>query len=605
MQLTSFSISGFRALADVGPVPLERPSILTGRNDSGKSSVLDALAFLLDPYRKALPTDFPIQAEDAREPDEERVLVVTGVFELNEDDQKATGLADVVSIRRSAGLESNVVTDYGYEAEQQVPQDERLRNLEEARRSLEDLKEAARAYGVWAEPPARSKQSFIDVLRPIAETAPKCLGWEAAGSVVLERFPWFLYRTGVDAADVNNTVLGALKLLYREILDRDDFKDRTAQLQTEITQALTDASESLCKAIERNCDGYSSVSVIPQISFREDSISKPQVIAYKDGKKVSVVEQSGTGRRQQIVQAIWEWENREVMRPNAADSVVIAYDEPDVSLDYERQRNFMSVIRQQSATGNARAIVATHSVQMIDQVPLDNVVHLEHTNGTTLLNRVADSGSHDDYSTFIGRLTEELGVSTSSVLFERCFLLVEGESERKAFPKLFYLATKRRLQEAGIVIFSGDGNTAVLKLVKCLSGMGKPVYVIVDADSKRDHPRTFNRDKLLEHGVPDGHIDYLGDANELEELFSDEQWSGLGNEFWPHPDGEPWESGHFSALRSSGKFSAKVSDLLNVKSKPQLMARMAELITSREAVPPKLVAAFDRLMSTLENGQHS
>jgi hypothetical protein len=243
--VTSFSISGFRALADVGPVPLEKPSILTGRNDSGKSSVLDALAFLLDPYRKVLPTDFPIQAEDARKPDEERVIVVTGVFKLNEDDQKATGLADVVIIRRSAGLESNVVTDYGYEAEQQVPQDVRLRNLEEARRSLEDLKEAARAYDVRAEPPARSKQSFIDVLRPIAETVPKCLGWETAGSVVLERFPWFLYRTGV---------------------------------------------------------------VIPQISFREDSISKPQVIAYKDGKKVSVVEQSGAGRRQQIVQAIWEWE---------------------------------------------------------------------------------------------------------------------------------------------------------------------------------------------------------------------------------------------------------------------------------------------------------
>lgn len=83
------------------------------------------------------------------------------------------------------------------------------------------------------------------------------------------------------------------------------------------------------------------------------------MIAYKDGKKVSVVEQAGTGRRQQLVQAIWEWENREVMRPNAADSVVIAYDEPDVSLDYERQRNFMSVIRQQCATSNARAIVAT------------------------------------------------------------------------------------------------------------------------------------------------------------------------------------------------------------------------------------------------------
>jgi putative ATP-dependent endonuclease of OLD family len=105
MQLISFSISGFRALADVGPVPLAQPSILTGRNDSGKSSVLDALAFLLDPYRKVLPTDFPILAEDAREPDEERVIVVTGVFTLSQ--------FQPACIRWAALSEDNVVVTGG------------------------------------------------------------------------------------------------------------------------------------------------------------------------------------------------------------------------------------------------------------------------------------------------------------------------------------------------------------------------------------------------------------------------------------------------------------------------------------------------------------
>ena len=600
MQLTSFSVTGFRSLANVKDVPLQRPTILTGRNDSGKSSMLDTLSFLLDPSSKAKTTDFPLRAEDSDDADKEQVIVVTGFFELSDADREAISVPKTISVRRSARRESGVITDIGYEVERQVPEDERLRNLDESR-FLDDLKAAAKAYGKWPDPPARTKASFLDVLRPVAEAAPKCLAWVTADALVLDRFPWFLHRTGVGAADVDSTLRDALKFLYREILDREEFKERATKLQAEITSALSTASESLCEAIEKSCDGLTGVSLLPEVSFRDAVLSGTQVFAHRDGKSVSLIEQSGAGRRQQIVQAIWEWENREVMRPDATDSVVIAYDEPDVSLDYERQRNFMSVIRDQCATSNVRAVVATHSVQMIDQVPLDDVVHLELANGTTRLHRVPDGGKHDDFSTFIGRLTEELGLSTSSVLFERCFLLVEGASERKAFPRLFHLATDQRLQEAGIVLFDGDGNTAVLKLVKCLREMGKPVYVIVDADSKRDQPKMFGEDKLREHGVPDGCIDYLGDTNELEELFSDEQWSRLGNKFWPHQDGMTWEPDHFSALRSSGKFSARVSDLLNERSKPQLMARMAEMMTHREDLPSKLAAAFDRLMEKLHS----
>lgn len=49
MQLNSFSVAGFHTLADVQRVPLRCPTILTGRNDSGKSSMLDGLYFLLEP----------------------------------------------------------------------------------------------------------------------------------------------------------------------------------------------------------------------------------------------------------------------------------------------------------------------------------------------------------------------------------------------------------------------------------------------------------------------------------------------------------------------------------------------------------------------------
>uniref|UniRef100_UPI003F872B64 AAA family ATPase n=1 Tax=Actinosynnema sp. TaxID=1872144 RepID=UPI003F872B64 len=50
MHLASFSIRGFRSLAEVEDIPIGSPTILAGPNDGGKSSALDAVKFLLGRY---------------------------------------------------------------------------------------------------------------------------------------------------------------------------------------------------------------------------------------------------------------------------------------------------------------------------------------------------------------------------------------------------------------------------------------------------------------------------------------------------------------------------------------------------------------------------
>lgn len=602
MQLISFSVTGFRSLASVADIPLATPTILTGRNDSGKSSLLDALAYLLDSGRRASAEDFPARETNAGSDDTEQAITVTGIFELSQNEQNAISLPSPVRIRRTARHESGVVTDDGYEVEREVPQDQRLRDLDTLKR--DDLRARVDELDLdLGDRPKNRNDSYLVVLQDAAEAAPKCVAWADARHLV-DRLPSFLYRAGVGDADASAVARNALQFVYKEIIKREEFREPLAALQTEIESALSDSAESLCHVIEKACDGLTDVSLRPDVSFRDATLSGTQILARRDGKPVSI-DQGGTGRRQQVIQAIWEWQNLEIMRAEGEDqSVIVAYDEPDVSLDYERQRNFMVQVREQCVAGKVRAIVATHSVQMIDQVPLDDVIHLQLTGGISRLHRAPVGGDHDDFSSFIGQLTEQLGLSTSKVLFERCFLLVEGPSERRAFPRLFHLATGQRLQEAGIVLFDGGGNTAVLKLVKYLRDIGKPVYVIVDADSKRDQPKLFSEQKLREHCVPDGCIDYLGNVNELEELFSDQQWSDLANDFCPHQDGVTWRSGHFSPLRAKEKFSDEVKNLLR-KSKPQLMVRMAEMMTHRDDLPAQLAEAFDRLMETLRNGQHS
>ena len=121
---------------------------------------------------------------------------------------------------------------------------------------------------------------------------PTCLGWEGAGEDVTSRLPVYLHRAGIEGADVNDTVLGALRSAFREILTRPEFRASVVKLQAETESALQAAALGLCTAIEAGVDGISGVEVIPQVSFR-DPVSSAQLFASHDGQRIPF-EQSGT-----------------------------------------------------------------------------------------------------------------------------------------------------------------------------------------------------------------------------------------------------------------------------------------------------------------------
>lgn len=54
-------------------------------------------------------------------------------------------------------------------------------------------------------------------------------------------------------------------------------------------------------------------------------------------------------------------------------SVVIAYDEPDTHLDYGHQRDLVDLLRKQAEMEHVAVIVATHSMNLIDKVQIDDV----------------------------------------------------------------------------------------------------------------------------------------------------------------------------------------------------------------------------------------
>lgn len=586
LQLESFSVAGFRSLADVRDIELHQVSVLTGRNDSGKTAMITALAFLLNGY-EVTDDDYAVI------PDVEPGITVTGAFLLDEAERAELNLPQRTRVRRRVAQYERAV----YEVEKLVPVDASLRDLENA--SLPQLKHAANRHGVSPTGPATSKESFLSILRPLADSAPRLWAWASADGDVVRHLPVHVQMSGAEMMDAVGPLREALKASYQQLLRSEDFTQRVAELQGAIEVALAAEADELCQFIEDNCDGYSAVSIRPSVAFR-NALSDVKVVATRDGRQVSF-EQVGSGQRRLLTLAIWDWSNSQVAGSGGTyHSAVITYDEPDAHLDYLRQRQFMERVRNRHTTPGIRVVVATHSAQMIDQVPLEDIIHLKQENGWTTCRCLPGAKVDMEGGAFVGDMCTELGLATSAVLFERCFLLVEGESERCAFPRLFQLVTGRRMTEVGIVIFSAEGRGNVPAFLRQLRDMGKTVHVLVDRDCVRDQPKVFQQDKLIAHHVDTDRIDYIGNPNELEELFADEQWAAIAENHWPRTDGRLWSADDITAIRAGGKFSDRLKALLYQASgcsagKPEMMNRLTASLRHADEVPLELQRLFKRM----------
>lgn len=103
MQITSFSVSGFRSLEDVKDIPVRKPTILVGPNDGGKSASLTALSFLLGKYEPQEDdlTVVPIP-QGATDSNSRRAtkITVTGEFRLADDEMAEFSVPMNLAMRR-------------------------------------------------------------------------------------------------------------------------------------------------------------------------------------------------------------------------------------------------------------------------------------------------------------------------------------------------------------------------------------------------------------------------------------------------------------------------------------------------------------------------
>lgn len=598
MQLVSVAVEGFRSLADVESLSIESPTLLSGHNDAGKSALLDAIRFLLN--------DLTLQDRDrtycsAESGDDDRPLAdgagnvrrvettaVTGTFELSLEEMTELGMASPVQLRRVCRAGGAAV----FEILTDVPADERLCGY--GGEKVADL--TVRAEAMSLDTGGGRKQDLLDALDAAAAAATsRRRDWVAAPLPAIKLLPSVLAFTLRGSDDAEGAIRTALQARFKLLLDDDERKTALKKIEDDLREALIDEATDLTEHIRSHLPDLGSVGILPELNF-SNSLKTTQVSIDAGGGGEDVrLSEAGAGRARQVALAVWE--HTQNLLTTGGD-VVLLYDEPDTHLDYGNQRRLMSVLRKQFELANVRMVIATHSMNLIDGIDISNVVHVRHHKHRTVLDLLADNSETGRH---LGAIAASLGLRNTVLLHERLFVGVEGSTEQAALPVLFKLATGRHLESAGIALWNCGNHEGAANFAEFLVTHQRQVGFIVDTDATRLPKSPFNPDKLRARGINPSTCELVGE-NELEDVFSDQQWANVANADWPRSQGATWTPADIAALRSGGKFSRALLNLfregsdVGPNSKPQMVTALALTLKSSEEVPRALRDIFARLL---------
>jgi hypothetical protein len=158
---------------------------------------------------------------------------------------------------------------------------------------------------------------------------------------------------------------------------------------------------------------------------------------------------------------------------------------------------------------------------------------------------------------FQAAICESLGLRNSMLLDERCFIVVEGDTEDAAVPLLFPIVVGKTLVAAGIHRLNTRGGGSMRAFVTALkTQLKRDVVLLADTEAASQEEEQRRSAWLGELGLSVGNGAYYVGGKEFEDAFSDEVWLRALTAEFPPVEGRPsWSLTDLESFRSESKFS--------------------------------------------------
>ena len=454
MLLKTLSIENFRGITKLD-LKLARTTVLIGENNTGKTSILEAIHTCLTRGlgRRALPFseyDFHLATDDS-DPADAPPVVLTLTFEESKQDEWPDQIAQA------------------FPGAIQTLDDDRLRLTFRVSAKYEgDSKGIAVEWAFLDrngnQLPTARQQKLVTDLQQLAPLFLLTASREASQHFQAKSSFWAPFTRNLEVTDEKRREIEEqIGQINQSVLDShrpfDALKDRIAKVGTLVPLSATDLV---------------SVEAVPTRIF--DMLARTQVkLASRTGAPLPMA-QHGAGTQSLAVLFLFEafLQSRLAEAYDEHAEPILALEEPESHLHPSAIRALWSSLDELPG----QKIIATHSGDLLAAVPVLAIRRLARRNGKVEVFRVQDSTLDEREQQ---KVSYHVRSKRGALLFARCWLLVEGETEFTMLPELGRAAGHDfELSAVACVEFAQCG---LKPLIKVAQDLGIEWHVIADGDA--------------------------------------------------------------------------------------------------------------------------
>lgn len=531
MKLTIITIENFRGIKDKQVIPITNFSSIVGKNDSGKSIIVNAIASFLDPKTyKIVESDFnKLDIEITFEGDfyHQEVREILGEkikLRVKKEDGLDEFLEDVIfedhiNIQKIAKKPGG---DFDVNLLTREYVDEDFKNLYV--KSDEDLKTILEKYSISVPVAGTGRNSKLEKIKHIKKyCAENHIKQENIWvediykiSDLLPAVELFVSDYGLEAdTKFKTNSVSEIKGFFDN--ETSDETKRLSMIEKDIQVEMNKEAESIKNLMRDYTSSLLDVIITPDINWTK-AIDGVNVKFRFDGDAAPIImTHKGAGYRRLFMVARFRY----LAEKNRNADVIYLIEEPETFLHPSAQQDLLEALKRLSEDN--QIIITTHSPIFAGSAQNESVI-LCSKDGQSIYETSIGNANPDE---FIRKIIDELGIKPHHNLRDKFtkILFVEGKDDIYFYSKLSKLLTSKKLGENEDILVLPFGGSSVNSFINIeyFLKQGRPMYLVLDSDKglKNKNPEKVQKqiDTFTEFNSKSNSNAYILKRSSIENYF--------------------------------------------------------------------------------------
>jgi putative ATP-dependent endonuclease of OLD family len=574
-------ISGFRGLENI-EVPLEETTVLTGMNNTGKTSFLKALQLSLGSRQFVSQDDFFIHGRSISD----KIIIDLLIVPLSDDGSQIDEFPEEWEMLfTTSRIRNNAEDSFFVPLRTVITFDKIKNNYNTQQYILQDWPEFKHNDGSkWFEAEGVNRINFR-----------------------FDEMPFYYMdaqRDILEDTKLKNSYLG--RMLSKIEYSPEDLKEIEEQIKT-LNEKVVSSSEVLSniktnlKELNTAMDSHGEGVEITPFTKKVRDLNKGLTIYYADNRDSFSMEYHGMGTRSWssllTLKSFITLLTNNAKKDESVFFPVLAIEEPEAHLHPNAQKN---LFRQIEAIAGQK-IITTHSPYITATATLTQLRNFYKNTTVTCGRMLMDSLSPED----IRKINRQVINTRGEIFFSKLIIFFEGETEEQALPILAQKHFGRTPVELALDFVGVGGHGSYLPFIRFAEAFNIPWLIFSDAEnSAGKNIKASVTDQLAKCGSKKAEAEcivFLDDNKDFEgQLIND----GYGDEIkkaiisLDHYANDKHRRARAKEIESYN--NERLYEIIT-GTKTQYGPAIAEqIIDSEKALPPKVVELFKRISAVLQ-----